>query len=292
MKLSIDCLPCLVNQAVTQAKLHLKDEGQQFALVEKVMRELLSTDKKSAPCVAREMQRVLREFLQNPDPYREQKRFYNREMLKLEDDFLKLVADAEDPLEMGMRLAVAGNIIDFGPNQDLSREKVLGMVRETLAKEYDREAFAALKDRLAEARTLLYLGDNCGEIVFDKLFIRTIKDIFTGLNVVFATRGAPTLNDITEEDAYGVGMDRYAGIINNGADIPGTVLEECSPEFLQVFRDADMVIAKGQGNFESLYDECDKEIYFIFLCKCNVFEARLGVRRHDIVLMANRAFEG
>jgi len=285
MKLSIDCLPCLLSQAATLAKWHLSEEDDQFALMNRVLKELLVVDRKSAPCAAQRIHRVLKEILGNPDPYREQKIYYNLEMLKLEEEFSKILAQAQDPLEQGLKLAAAGNIIDFGPQQELSSEKVLAIVQETLRKNLNPEVFEALKEKLAQSRLLLYLGDNAGEIVLDKLFIKEIKRTYKDLEIYFAVRGQPVLNDITREDAYLVDMDRYARIIDNGDDAPGTVLERCSPEFLDIFQKADLIIAKGQGNFESLYEECEKDVFFIFLCKCNVFEEKLGVRRHDMVLM-------
>ncbi|AFV11269.1 hypothetical protein Tph_c10470 [Thermacetogenium phaeum DSM 12270] len=151
MKLSVNCIPCLINQAVTQAKFHLDDEEQQFALVEKVMKELLSAERRCAPCVAQKIQRVLRESLQNPDPYKAQKTFYNKEMLKLEEAFQKAVAAVSaDPLEQGLRLAVAGNIIDFGPYHDLSPEKVLKVVQETVKKDYKKRDAYKIKGKIKQ----------------------------------------------------------------------------------------------------------------------------------------------
>lgn len=286
MRLSVECLPCLVNQAARMAKLHLGDEEAQRRVVKEIMLEIgASEDGASAPYIAHKIQRVLREALQNPDPYREEKIYYNSEMLKLEDEFLALLESAEDRMEMAFRLAAAGNIIDFGPGHDLSRAGVLEVLDQTLEKGFDRAVLDALRADLREARQLLYLGDNAGEIVFDKVFIGAIRAEYPGLAVDFATRGAAVLNDITEEDAYSVGMDSLARILNNGIDIPGTVLEHCSPAFRRAFADADVIIAKGQGNFESLYGTGRKNLYYIFLCKCNLFMERCGARLNDIILM-------
>ncbi|MGI6650076.1 MAG: damage-control phosphatase ARMT1 family protein [Bacillota bacterium] len=287
MRLSIDCLPCLINQAVRMAKIHLESEEQRHHLVKRIMRELAAIDDNtSAPYVAQIIQRALKEALQNPDPYQEQKHYYNQEMLKLEDDLFNLVASARDRLQAALKLSAAGNIIDFGPGYDLSRDKVIETVRETMTKDIDQDVFVLLKSDLKKTRHLLYLGDNAGEIVFDKVFIRTIKKQYPELEVIFATRGKPVINDATEEDAYFVGIDAYAKIINNGTDIPGTVLEQCSPDFLRIFEKADLIIAKGLGNFESLYGtDLPRNLYYIFLCKCNLFMERFRAKLNDLMLI-------
>ncbi len=287
MKLSVECLPCLVNQAVKLAKIHLNNnEEEQLCLVKKIMREIsVSEDHASAPYIAHKIQRTLKDVLQNPDPYRKAKLYYNSEMLKLEEEFFELINSADDRLVTALKLAAAGNIIDFGPGNDLSRAKVLKVIRQTLEKDFHRETFISLKTDLKAARKVLYLGDNAGEIVFDKLLIRMIKNEYPDLEVDFATRGSAVLNDVTEDDAYYIGMDGCARIINNGTDIPGTVLEYCSSSFKQAFNNADLIIAKGQGNFESLYGTGRANLYYIFLCKCNLFMKKCGAALNDIILM-------
>jgi len=286
MKHSIDCLPCLLNQAVRTAKNHLPNEADQIVLVKNVMAAMLTIDEDaSAPYIAHKIQNALREALKNPDPYRADKSYYNLEMLKLEKELRQLLETAEDPFHTGLKLAAAGNIIDFGPGYDLSKEKVLESIKETLVKDYPLEIAHSLQADLRQAKKLLYLGDNAGEIVLDKIFITVIKDKYPDLQIYFATRGKPVLNDITEADAYLVGMDQLARIINNGTDIPGTVLEYCSADFQKIYMDADVIISKGQGNFESLFGSGRANLYYIFLCKCSLFMAKLGAGQNDIMLI-------
>lgn len=289
MKHSIDCLPCLLQQAVRIAKNHLPNETEQIVLVKEIMATIADMDENvSAPYIAHKIQIALKEALNNPDPYKEDKNYYNQEMLKLENELLQVRDSSADPFVTGLKLAAAGNIIDFGPGYDLSRDKVLESIRETLTRDYPQEILISLQSDLKQAGKVLYLGDNAGEIVFDKIFIATIKDYYPTLEVYFATRGKPVLNDITEEDAYLVGMDKLAGIINNGTDIPGTVLEYCSSDFRKIFAEADVIISKGQGNFESLYESGREKLYYIFLCKCSLFMERLGVRQNDIMLIKDK----
>ncbi len=286
MRYSMECLPCLLNQGIRVARLYLENEEEQRTLLKSIIAEIAVMDHNaSAPYIAHKVHRALKEALQNPDPYQKEKLYYNQEMLKLEDDFSQLAETAIDPLDVALKLAAAGNIIDFGPGYDLSRDNVLKTIKESMEKDYSQEVFISLASALKDANKLLYLGDNAGEIVFDKIFIRTIKECYPHLQIDFATRGTPIMNDVTEEDAYMVGIDTYANIINNGTDIPGTILEHCSDSFVNVFNEADVIISKGQGNFESLYGNGYNNLYYIFLCKCDLFMDRFGARQNDLVLM-------
>ncbi len=287
MKLSLECLPCLLNQAVRLAKEHLSSEQEQSELVREILRVLANVDNDdSAPQVTQKMQRLFKEYLQNDDPYREAKHYYNTEMLKLEQEFEELVNRAEHKVEAAMKLAAAGNIIDFGPGHDISRENVMAVIRQTLEHEFASHAVRTLKSQLQASQSMLYLGDNAGEIVFDKIFIRTIKAAYPQLEIWFAARGEAVLNDITEDDAYFVGMDKIAYVINNGTDIPGTALEHCSVQFRKVFRESDVIIAKGQGNFESLHGCGRKNLHYLFLCKCDLFTQLFGAAKNGVVLMS------
>ncbi|HPF20645.1 MAG TPA: ARMT1-like domain-containing protein [Syntrophomonas sp.] len=286
MKHSIDCLPCLLRQAVRTVKTHLHDEDVQRQTLQKVMAEMLGVgDDVSAPFIAHKIQNILVEVLGNPDPYKEDKGYYNCEMIKLEPELLRIRNASDDPFATALKLAAAGNIIDFGPVDGLSREKVLEIIDTTLETSLSQEALHSLHNDLHNAVTLLYLGDNAGEIVFDKIFVDTIKNSFPKLRIYFATRGKPVLNDITEDDAYLVGMDQLAEIINNGSNIPGTDLAYTTPSFKKIFYQADVVIAKGQGNFETLYGCRKANLYYLFLCKCNLFMSRLGAKQNDLVLL-------
>lgn len=287
MRLSIECLPCLINQAVRLAKAKIDNEEIRRSLMQRVISELANLDaNSSSPYAAHKIQDVIKQYLNHPDPYQEEKHYYNTEMLKLENDFLDLIKAADDQISTALKLSAAGNIIDFGPGHELSRERVLAVIDETMQRAFEYETLEALQSRLSRCESLLYLGDNCGEIVLDKMFVRTIKEHYPRIKVQFATRGKPILNDVTEEDAYLVGMDAYAEIVNNGTDIPGTELKYCSPQFLEIFNHSQVIIAKGQGNFESLHGCGRENLYYIFMCKCNLFMEKHNAQQNDIVLMA------
>lgn len=240
-----------------------------------------------APLVAGKIHRIFRDFTKNCDPYREDKDFYNQKMISMEREFEYFISHSEDTLSAAVKLAAAGNVIDFGAIPDLETSRVIKVIQETMNKKLPASFLEQLLKDFEQAKTLLYLGDNAGEIVLDKLLIKEIKKHYPVLEIYFATRGKPVINDITEQDARSAGIDKYADVINNGTDLPGTVLSDCSSEFLRVFEQADVIISKGQGNFESLV-EAAKKIYFIFLCKCGYFEKKLGIAKHEIVLYCNK----
>lgn len=290
MKYSVECLPCLVNQTVRVVKRFISEEEEQLRLVKEVMAEmLLVDDDTTSPYIAHRIQETLARALGNPDPYKEEKVYYNQEMMKLLPNFSRLIDEAADPFAAAVKLAAAGNIIDFGPGYDLSPATVLKTIAATMEMPLPEDTLTALKEDLAQAKTLLYLGDNTGEIVFDRVFVEAIKENYPDVRIYFAARGKPVLNDITEEDAYLVKMNEFAEIINNGTSIPGTMLEYVTPAFREIFEQADVIISKGQGNFECLLGSGRENLYHLFLCKCDLFVDRLGVRKNDLIFREERA---
>ena len=198
-------------------------------------------------------------------------------MLDLYPHFLEQIRSAEDPLEMAIRLAISANIIDFGAIQDLDEETIDRTLSEASAIPLDHAAVELFRREVEQAKTILYLGDNAGEIVCDRLLIEQLPRE----KITFAVRGNPVLNDATITDAEAVGMTKIVPVIDNGSDAPGTVLEFCSPEFRDRFQAADFIIAKGQGNYESLSDN-HQNIFFLLRAKCPViakeFNSPVGVQ--------------
>jgi len=283
VKLSFDCMQCLLGQAFNLAGKHIDKDDERFLFIKRVMREMSGIDQNTiAPLVAGNIHRIFRESINNSDPYREEKDLYNKKMLVLENSFNNFVEIAENRLAAAVKLAAAGNVIDFGAVPDLDSSEVFRVIQETMEKNFSDDIFERMTGDLAKGQTLLYLGDNAGEIVLDKFLIREIKRLYPQLKVYFATRGKPVINDVTVRDAKNIGLDKYAVVIDNGTDFPGTILSECSEDFIKVFSAADVIISKGQGNFESLADN-PRKIYFIFLCKCGYFEKKLGIEKHEIV---------
>ncbi len=277
LKFTYDCIPCAIGSLINLFNEGLIPPEKKDGAMRSLLKYLSEANfEQSPPALGQQMHRIIRKVLDNPDPYKEIKNKFNTLMLEYYPLLKDKVDKAFDPFNFALRLAIAGNIIDFGPNQSFD-------IKDTLKKaEYVKLAVdqsQELKASVGSAKTLLYLGDNAGEIVMDKLFLETINHP----NVYFAVRGAPIINDITIEDAHQVGIDKIATVISNGDDTPGTIMENVSSQFRNIFNDADLIISKGQGNYEGL-SGCDGNIYFILLAKCDHVANHLGVKKGDFLV--------
>jgi damage-control phosphatase, subfamily I len=248
-------------------------------IIKKSLRILSNSSREAMPVeVARQIQAMIRNQLGNPDPYKEIKQKSNEDLLVRYGEFKKTIANAENSFETALRLAIAGNIIDYGAAHDsFDVDKTINHV---LHAEFGINHSEMLQQNLEKAKTVLYLGDNAGEIVMDKLFIEHLQHP----NLFFAVKGGPVLNDVTMEDAINVGMDKVANLISNGYDAPSTLLHKTSPEFGQLFQEADVVISKGQGNFEGLIETEKENLFFGLMVKCQYIGSVLGVNEGDFVL--------
>jgi len=214
------------------------------------------------------------------DPYQVVKTTYNRIALDLLPQLLLLASGMPDRLEGGVRAAIAGNVIDFGiyDHIDLQRS-----IDESFHLELSRVAFDAFRHAVETAGPILYLCDNAGEIVFDRVLLRILLEMKK--SVIVAVKGAPVINDATLEDAAESGLTEYTELIDNGSDGIGTLLESCSERFLQAYQSADMIISKGQANFETLEQTQDPRLFFLFKVKCPVVARAIDRENGDIVLM-------
>ncbi len=271
MRTYLDCIACFVRQALDAARMATSDEKVHEAVLRGVleMAGRMPMDQ-TPPVMGGRIHRLIRELCGDPDPYRGVKERFNRAALALYPRCKAMVEAADDPLETAVRLAIAGNVIDFGPVAELDEKAVAASITQALEAELCGN-LQQLKTALDTADHILYLGDNCGEIVFDRLLIEQLLP----RDVTFAVRGQPVINDATMADAEMTGMTALVPVINNGTDIPGTVLDACTPEFRSRFRRADLVIAKGQGNYETLSDE-RHPIVFLFKAKCPVIARHVG----------------
>ncbi len=279
MQTYLDCIPCFVRQALEAARMATSDEKIHEAVLRGVlnMAGRMPMDQ-SPPVMGRRIHRLIRELCDDADPYRAVKERFNRAALALYPQCRARVEEADDPLETAVRLAIAGNVIDFGALSDLDEKVISASITQAL----DAELFGDLgrfREALQRAGRILYLGDNCGEIVFDRLLIEQLLP----REVTFVVRGRPVINDVTMTDAEMSGMTKLVPVIDNGSDIPGTVLAECAPQFRDRFRQADLVIAKGQGNYETLSDE-DYPIVFLFKAKCPVIARHIGCETGRLVI--------
>jgi hypothetical protein len=209
------------------------------------------------------------------DPFRDLKAKSIDKALALYPSLKRLLGEAKDPLETAVRLAIAGNVIDFGANPDFQLEQD---IEEVFQKAPAINHYQGFKEQLGRAQDIVYLGDNAGETVFDRLLIETMNK-----PVTFVVRESPIINDATEEDALASGLGEVATIVSSGCDAPGTVLGGCSEPFLAHLDRADLIISKGQGNYETLSQE-KRPIFFLLKAKCPVIARDLGVKVGDIVI--------
>lgn len=267
MKVHNDCIPCFARQGVEAAKAYAPDDpGLQQEVLKTVLRVAAEADySKSPPEIAAEYFREIVELTGVADPYAGAKRISNEECMQLLPQLRMEVEASDRPLEMAVRMAIAGNIIDFGTPHGQKDNSLLEVIEHAAEAEVCMEALVAFEQRAKDAKLILYLGDNCGEAVLDRLLIEQLPTE----KVVFVVRGKPILNDITPSEVAQTGIDRICRVIDNGHDAPGIILPECSLEFRALFDEADMIISKGQGNFETLQD-CGREIFFLMKVKCDV----------------------
>lgn len=276
MKTYHKCIPCFYRQVSDAAKLAgLDKDGQEQAknMVEKALADFPMES--TPPEMARAVYGAIHDLNGGEDVYRALKEKSNQMALKLYPGLKQMVGDSRDPLASAARVAVAGNVIDYGIPHLVDIEQEF---RDTLSKDFAIFDIEAFRKAIKEANSILYLLDNAGEIVFDKILVEAI-----GKDVVCAVRGTHIINDVTMSDALDVGLDKVCKVMSSGSDIPGTRPERCSGEFLGYFNNADLIISKGQGNFETLSDE-SKPIFFIFKAKCEVVAEHIGCDMGDIIL--------
>jgi uncharacterized protein with ATP-grasp and redox domains len=210
--------------------------------------------------------------------YRDIKKQYNDLVLNMEPDLRREIGAAEDPLARALIMARIGNYIDFGAMDRVDPQEFLSLFKDTEMSERDKETYQSFLTACEGARTFLLVCDNCGEIVLDRLMIEQLKARFPHLRVKAMVRGGEVLNDATIEDARYVGLDRVAEIVSNGEPIAGTVYEMMPPEARRTLDEADVILAKGQGNYESMSGR-GRHVFYEFLCKCDLFTTRFNVPR-------------
>jgi len=276
MKTYLDCYPCFLRQALDAAKMADLNEQQQKMVLDQVLDLLRQIDPSSTPPeIGDQVHRIVRQKVGDGDPYRGVKEASTREALALYPQLKVLLSEADDPLDKAIRLSIAGNNIDFGPAREYDLWEVVKRVLDQPFAIYDRGAF---REVLARSDQVLYLADNAGETVFDRLLIEVLD-----LPVVYAVKGGPVLNDSTMEDALAAGINLVAEIVSTGSDSPGTIFDRCSEGFRRLYEEAELIIAKGQANYETLSDEGAK-VFFMLQIKCPVIARDAGVPVGSIVL--------
>lgn len=272
MRTYLDCYPCFLRQALDVARVNGASEREQRAILSQVMQVLDKTDLAATPPeIGYQVHRIVRAALQVSDPYEALKAESTRLALDLYPYLKSLVTEAADPLETGVRLAITGNLIDYGPPSAPAESAVLrAAVDRAFQQPLAIHHLETFRRRLAEADQVLYLADNAGETVFDRVLIEVLARPTT-----YVVKGAPVLNDATRADALAAGLDQIAQIMDNGSDAPGTILDQCSTALRERFDAASLVVAKGQANYETLSDSA-REVFFLLQVKCPVIAGHVG----------------
>ena len=278
MRVHLDCFPCFLRQSIIALRIGTKDELLRERILKSILPEIQIADISRPPAYATTfIHRKIRQML-GKDPFEELKSEYNKIALGLYPSLKKMVGKSQDPLWTATRLAIAGNVIDFGIFTSVDIE---GATDKALNNPLAVDDFEIFKKAISDADTIVYLADNAGEIVFDRLLIETL--ISFGKSVTVVVKGEPVINDSTLKDALESGLTRICQVIDNGSDAVGTILAWTSSTFQDTFNNAQLVISKGQGNFETLIG-IQKNIFFLFQSKCNVVSKELGLSRGSMLL--------
>jgi len=283
MRTYLDCYPCLLRQGLQAARFAGADDVRQKVALDSVLDVLRQAESTATPPeIANRVHQIVRRETGDGDPYRSVKEQSTREALALYPRLKTLVAEADDPLDAAARLSIAGNIIDFGPVREYD---LWATVERVLAQPFAIDDGEAFRKALGRVDQVLYLSDNAGETVFDRVLVEELD-----VPVVYAVKGGPILNDATLEDAQAAGLDRVARVVDNGANAVGTILSLCSESFRHMYEEARLVIAKGQANYETLSSE-GPEVFFLLQTKCPIIARDVGAPVGGIVLKQGEGSE-
>ncbi len=273
MKTHLDCIPCFFRQALEAARFAGADEISQKEIVDEIGRLMTEFSLESSPP---EIGRIVYEVVKNKtgrfDPFKEIKKKSNEFVLGFLPELKNKIQGAENRLLAAVKLSILGNIIDYGANNYLDIKKEMDRIITFDFDFYNQErgaifGYREFENALKGVRSVLYLADNAGEVVFDRLLIEELNKL--NKEVIYVVRDKPIINDALMEDAKACGIDKYAHIISSGVDTPGVILDFCSNDFLKIYQEAKLIISKGQGNFEALSEE-NKPIFFLFKVKCPI----------------------
>ena len=290
MRTYLECIPCFFKQSLETSRILGIKEELQKKILDEIGRHLSDFSlTASPPEMGKIIHNVIKKYTGTSDPFKEVKKRSNEMVLGVYNNLKEKIESSSDSLLTAVEFSIAGNIIDFGVRRDINIEKEINKILEFEKQSMKRGIFdyECFKKSLEESASVLFIGDNAGEIVLDKILIEEIKRRWKEKEIIYAVRDVPIINDATLEDAFQCGMDKVCKVISSGSDAPGTILSLCSKQFLNIFKNADMVISKGQGNFESLSDE-KRPIFFLLMVKCDIVARDIGVKKGDIVLFYNR----
>ncbi len=284
VRLHTGCIHCMVDRHLNHYDVDAP-EAKKLAYMQGVL-GIVSQAKtfESAPVITERIYELQRKMFGETVDFSEIKHTYNQMMKKEEEKIVQEIAKAKDPLKRAIQYAMTGNYIDFGAMSHVDNAKLEELLDRSQENHIDEKEYARLKEDLEKASKMVYLTDNCGEIVLDKILIGQIMKRYPKVEITVIVRGKPALNDATIEDAQEIGLPDLVKVIGNGSGITGTWLPQVSREAGEMINTADLILSKGQGNFETLQG-CKKNIYYMFLCKCKLFVERFQMKQFEGVLV-------
>jgi len=284
LKIHSDCRPCLIRQVHRTARAAGADDSMVRSIGEAAIQILESSwnSDESPPAISTVLYRLVERMSGCDDPYLPQKIAYTREALKLLPVIEAMLENSKDVFDSAVRISIAGNVIDFGTGAQNRKIKLMDTLEEYLRKPIFHDDTAELRERAFGAGRILFIGDNAGETVFDRPFLSILPEG----KVTYAAKGGAIINDATVKDARLAGVHLHTDLIGTGARTPGTILKMCSRDFQKLFMESDLIIAKGQGNFETLTEEPrGGRIFMLFIVKCDVAAESIGASVGDMVAM-------
>ena len=282
MKISKECYLCIFNQIFNLTNRLELDEKTSSSVIRETAKKLAKYDLSfEPPVIASDVYESVSKIVNKEDLFEEDKVKSIQEALKLKPILKKRLTKSKNKLLESCKIAVAGNVIDLGVNQEYNIEKEIKNIFEM---DFYRNDFDKFDKKLKAAKTICYLADNAGENVFDEILIETIKELYPDIKVYYIVRGKPVINDVTVKDLKGLEIFEIAEVIDSGVDSPGFCLEKANEKSKDIFYNSDMVISKGMGNFECIFDECGRKVFYLFKVKCDVVAKKSKSQKGEYML--------
>ena len=284
MKFALECTNCILNQVAQVSKMKNLNNKETLSLLNKVKSSIDGADfSKTSPEIYGNAWKVITSYFDNEDLYKEIRQSYNSKFMEYVPQLETVIKNSENPLKMALATAIEGNLLDLAIQKNFSIEQLINSIGKIEHAKFGIDDSSQLLDAIKHSKKILYVGDNCGEIVFDRIFIETIKEFYPQIEIYYVVRGQSAVNDVLLSDALQVGMDKFAIIIENGDSSLGTVLDRCYPQLNKLYKDSDLVIAKGQGNYESLSEFPRNNLFYLLLTKCHLIAEEFNVEKMSIV---------
>lgn len=288
MDVNLECVYCIIKKADSLFSMYEADGDKKLKFMKEVFKIVSMSEKgDTSPYLSARIMNLLNSEFNLGDIYYDIKKEYNELLISMQEEILKYIYSSQDKLFTALKYAMVGNFIDFGAMDKVDIDKLKKLITSAKEQVIDVKEYEKFLEELKNAKQIAYIVDNAGEIVLDKIFIKVIKEMYPDIIVDVIVRGKPIYNDATIIDAEEIGLCQIADVVENGTDIPGTQLDKINSRSKEIINDSDLIIAKGQGNFETLFG-CGKNIYYIFLCKCDLFTRRFNIEKFKGIFVNER----